>query len=65
MVTAISLLPDRVEIGTPRTLFRALNGPTNVSKDGQRLLLFDRPSETAKEDRSPLTVVLNWQSALK
>jgi hypothetical protein len=65
MATPISLLPDRVEIGTPRALFRALNSATNVSKDGQRFLMFDRPSEAAKEDRSPLTIVVNWQSALK
>jgi hypothetical protein len=53
-----------VEIGRPQQLFRSLFAEAGVSIDGQRFLMFTRANEEAM-DRNPLTVVLNWRTALK
>ncbi|MCM3872355.1 MAG: protein kinase, partial [Pyrinomonadaceae bacterium] len=57
------------ESSVPKALFemriRGLPGPRNyyvVSHDGQRFLVAATPEEVATQ---PMTVVLNWQSALK
>ena len=57
------------ESSVPKTLFemriRGLPGPRNyydVSHDGQRFLVASTPEEAATQ---PMTVVLNWQSAVK
>ena len=62
----VRLLPDRVEIGTAQTLLSSQFGDTaNVSADGQSVLLFAWSGETSENDSNPLTVLVNWQAALK
>jgi Tol biopolymer transport system component len=66
MAQTIRFLPDRLEIGAAKTLFRNsfYFDTANVSKDGQRFLQFARAGETA-DAGNPLTVVSNWQAWLK
>ena len=66
---------DGLRFGIPKFLFEtpfsSLTGhPTAyglyaVSGDGQRFLIPSRPSATSDDQVTPLTVVLNWTSALK
>jgi Tol biopolymer transport system component len=59
IATAIRFLPNRVEIGAAERLFTSFNAQTtNVSENGQRFLVFQRPSER-RDERYSLTVVLN------
>jgi hypothetical protein len=66
MAVTIRASAAGVEADTPRELFPALvTGLTStydVAADGQRFLLMERP---ALGGAAPLTVVLNWQAALK
>ena len=66
-VVPVRFLQDRPEIGATQTVLKGgfLIDAGNVSDDGQRVLVFTETSETTDSDRNPLTVVLNWQSALK
>jgi eukaryotic-like serine/threonine-protein kinase len=67
MLTAVDVTADlRFQTGSPRTLFR-LPALTDVihfalHPDGQRFLI---PAPAAGDGRSPITIVMNWQTALK
>jgi Tol biopolymer transport system component len=66
MAVTIRASAAGVEADTPRELFAALlaglTSPYDVAADGQRFLLSERPEA---QGGAPLTVVLNWQAALK
>lgn len=66
-IVPIRLLPDRPEIGATQIVLRSgfFVDTGNVSDDGQRLLVFARPGETPEAESSPLTVLVNWQAAIK
>ena len=59
---------EELTIGAAQSLFQAAVPRVNpnrvyaVTKDGQRFLLRDRPQHTLAE---PLTVVVNWPSAIQ
>ena len=66
MAVTIRASAAGVEADTPRELFAylvpGLNSPYDVAADGQRFLLTER---SEAQGGPPLTVVLNWQAALK
>ena len=53
--------PDGIKTDSPRSLFPYPPQSYDVSADGQRFLL----SEPSTAAPAPLTVAVNWQSALK
>ena len=61
----VSLSPT-FQAGIPKVLFPTTSGPNqfDVSADGQQFLRFSTAS-TTNEPPAPITVVLNWQAALK
>jgi Tol biopolymer transport system component len=65
--TAIRFFPGRLEVGASQVLFsNNFGGVLMPANDGQRFLVFGRVGETATErSANPLTLVLNWQAALK
>jgi Tol biopolymer transport system component len=68
MAAEIRTGPRGIESGTPRRLFSAAIQSVvlhsfDATADGQRFLLLMQPAGTQAD--SPLTVVLNWQAALR
>jgi eukaryotic-like serine/threonine-protein kinase len=67
MAVTIRASAAGVEAETPRELFTypapGFNSPYDVAADGQRFLLAERSE--AQGGAPPLTVVVNWQAALK
>lgn len=66
----IRISAGRVEIDPPHALFAHLfiNGPEyiyDVARDGQRFLEFQPPAADNDQSANALTVVSNWQAALK
>jgi eukaryotic-like serine/threonine-protein kinase len=66
----IRISAGRIEIDPPRALFAHLfiNGPEyiyDVARDGQRFLEFQPPAADNDQSANALTVVSNWQAALK
>jgi hypothetical protein len=67
MLTAVDVTSDpRFQTGSPRALFQlpALADVFRFSlhPDGQRFLI---PAPAAGGGRPPITIVMNWQTALK
>jgi hypothetical protein len=66
MSAAVTLLPDRVEVGEVKPLFElpkvGPRGTYDISPDGSRIVAVTQPSEAAA---SPLTLIVNWPALLK
>jgi len=65
MAAGIHISASRVDIDPARLLFPWNGAPTyDVASDGQHFLMLDPPGANGSIVR-PLTIVSNWQAALK